>query len=153
MQATTSGFDLAHHNIFFAEDYAEEFDAIFRRRAIAAAPTVYVCAQDRGEAGGAVDGAPERLLALVNAPADGDVAPLDAAALTDLEDRTFGLLQDCGLLVNRRAEASVVTTPTGFHDLFPATGGALYGPAVHGATATFKRPGSRTRVPGLYLGA
>ena len=151
LQATTSGFDLAHHNVFFAEDYAEEFDAIFRRRAIAAAPTVYVCAQDRGEAGGAVDGAPERLLALVNAPADGDVAPLDAAALTDLEDRTFGLLQDCGLLVNRRAEASVVTTPTGFHDLFPATGGALYGRANHGMTGSFRRAGSAGQVPGLYL--
>ena len=151
LQAATSGFDLAHHNVFFAEDYAEEFDAIFRRRAIAAAPTVYVCAQDRGEAGDAVDGAPERLLALVNAPADGDAAPLGPADLDGLAERTFGLLKACGLSVDRRVDASVVTTPTGFHNLFPATGGALYGRANHGMTGSFRRAGSAGRVPGLYL--
>ena len=151
LQARTSGFDLAHHNVFFAEDYAEEFDAIFRRRAIASAPTVYVCAQDRGEAGGAVDGAPERLLALVNAPADGDMAPLGPAALDELGGQTFGLLEACGLVVDRQAKASVVTTPAEFHGLFPATGGALYGRANHGVTGSFRRAGSAGRVPGLYL--
>ena len=149
LQAKTSGFDLAHHNVFFAEDYAEEFDAVFRRRTIAAAPTVYVCAQDRGEAGGVADGTPERLLALVNAPADGDLAPLGPAALDDLAGRTFGLLQACGLQVDRRAE--ITTTPDGFHALFPATGGALYGRANHGAMGSFSRAGSAGRVPGLYL--
>lgn len=150
LHARTSGFDLAHHNVFFAEDYAEEFAAIFRRRSIAAAPTVYLCAQDRGEAGRLAPGAPERLLALVNAPADGDVAPLGAAAVADLGQRVFGLLEACGLSV-RRAEAGVVTTPTEFNGLFPATGGALYGRANHGATGSFRRAGSAGRTPGLYL--
>ena len=151
LQARTSGFDLAHHNVFFAEDYAEEFAATFRRRDIAAAPTVYLCAQDRGEAGGFTEGAPERLLALVNAPADGDAAPLGAAAIADLGQRAFGLLEACGLSVDRHAEASVVTTPSGFHELFPATGGALYGRANHGATGSFRRAGAAGRVPGLFL--
>jgi 1-hydroxycarotenoid 3,4-desaturase len=35
--------------------------------------------------------------------------------------------------------------------LFPATGGALYGRATHGWRASFLRPGSRTKLPGLYL--
>ncbi len=35
--------------------------------------------------------------------------------------------------------------------LFPATGGALYGRSSHGWTASFQRPGARTRIPGLYL--
>ncbi len=151
LSARTSGFELAHHNVFFAEDYAEEFAAIFRRRGIAAAPTVYLCAQDRGEAGGVVDGTPERLLALVNAPADGDMAPLGAGAVADLGKRAFRLLAACGLWVERQAGATVVTTPTGFHDLFPATGGALYGRANHGSTGSFRRAGARGRVPGLYL--
>jgi 1-hydroxycarotenoid 3,4-desaturase len=149
MQARTSGFDLTHHNVFFAEDYAEEFDAIFRRRTIAAAPTVYVCAQDRGEAGGVADSTHERLLVLVNAPADGDLAPLGPAALDDLAGRTFALLQACGLQVDRLAE--VTTTPSGFHALFPATGGALYGRANHGTMGSFSRAGSAGRIPGLYL--
>jgi 1-hydroxycarotenoid 3,4-desaturase len=143
----TSGFDLAHHNVFFAEDYAVEFDAVFRQRRVADAPTVYICAQDRGEAGEPpAPGAPERLLVLVNAPPDGDVAPLDAAAH---EARSFGLLEECGLHVERGA--MVATTPTGFEALFPATGGALYGRANHGMMGSFARPGARGKLPGLYL--
>jgi len=39
----------------------------------------------------------------------------------------------------------------GFQPFVPATGGALYGPASHGWRASFKRPGSRSQVRGLYL--
>ena len=45
----------------------------------------------------------------------------------------------------------MVTDPAGFEQLFPSTGGALYGPTSHGWTASFDRPGSRSRVPRLYL--
>jgi len=45
----------------------------------------------------------------------------------------------------------VRTTPRDFERLFPATGGALYGPLQHGWRASFLRPGARTRLPGLYL--
>ncbi len=68
-----------------------------------------------------------------------------------MRDRTFGLLERCGLRVQRRPEQTVVTTPAGFDQLFPATGGALYGQTSHGWRASFARPGARTKVPGLYL--
>ena len=45
----------------------------------------------------------------------------------------------------------MTTTPAEFARLFPGTGGALYGRASHGWMASFKRPGARTRLPGLYL--
>ena len=45
----------------------------------------------------------------------------------------------------------MVTTPSEFAKLYPATGGALYGQAVHGAMAAFRRPGARSSIPGLYL--
>ena len=149
VNAPTAGFDLAHHNVFFDEDYAAEFGAIFRRRDICAAPTVYVCAQDRGAAATPpAPGAPERMLVLVNAPADGDVAPLDAGAVAA---RGFGLMRACGLEVSLDAGEAVVTTPAGFHALFPATGGALYGRANHGMMGSFGRAGAASRLPGLYL--
>ncbi len=44
-----------------------------------------------------------------------------------------------------------MTTPQDFDRLFPATGGALYGRASHGWKASFRRPGSATAIPGLYL--
>ena len=150
LAARTSGFDLAHLNVFFAEDYAREFDAIFHERCITEAPTVYLCAQDRGEAGTYQPGTPERLLALINAPADGDRAPLDEAAVADLSARAFGLMQACGLSIEASGDP-VVTTPSGFNALFPATGGALYGRVNHGMMGSFARAGARGKVPGLYL--
>jgi len=147
VNAPTAGFDLAHHNVFFAEDYAAEFDAVFTRRRVAEAPTVYICAQDRGETEPPpAPGAPERLLVLVNAPPDGDVARFDAPAEAA---RAFGLFAACGLHVGQ--EGMVATTPEGFHARFPATGGALYGRANHGMTGSFARPGARGPLPGLYL--
>ncbi len=147
LRTTASGFPLHHHNVFFTEDYPEEFAAIFRRREVPAAPTVYVCAQDRD-----ADAAPaggERLLVLINAPADGDRRDFDAE-LPAFRDRAFGVLRDCGLAV-ADPDGGVATTPTGFARLFPGSGGALYGPAARGAVGVFRRGAAWTRVPGLYL--
>ncbi|NKE44588.1 phytoene desaturase [Roseomonas frigidaquae] len=154
MNAVTHGFPLSHHNVFFAEDYAAEFAAIFRARRITEAPTVYICAQDRGEEGGHAGvpyGTAERLLLLVNAPPDGDLADLSPDALEQLQHRSLALLQRCGLTIETSPANTTCTTPAGFHGLFPGTGGALYGRASHGATGTFARPGAASRLPGLFL--
>ncbi len=144
----TAGLPLTHHNVFFAEDYAEEFDAIFRRREVCAAPTVYVCAQDRGT-GEVTPGTAERLLLLINAPPDGDRRDMQTA-VPELRRRTLDLLRSCGLEVGLPEECATPTTPSGFDALFPASGGALYGRASHGATGTFARAGGATGLPGLY---
>jgi 1-hydroxycarotenoid 3,4-desaturase len=149
--AQTQGFPLLRHTVFFSDDYAAEFDDIFRRSRLPAAPTVYVCAQDRGDGDSAPPSGPERLLCLVNAPAIGDTHPFDAMEIEQCAERTFRQLERCGLRVQRQPEATVVTTPTQFERLFPATGGALYGRASHGWRASFSRPGSTSRLPGLYL--
>jgi 1-hydroxycarotenoid 3,4-desaturase len=149
--AQTEGFPLARHTVFFSDGYAAEFDDIFRHARLPAAPTVYVCAQDRDDAGGTGADGPERLLCLVNAPPTGDRHSFDEPEIRACEERTFALLARCGLQVHRQPDRTAVTTPADFDRLFPATGGALYGPASHGWTASFSRPGARTRVPGLYL--
>lgn len=155
MKARIRGFDLEHHNVFFASDYPDEFRAIFDRREITAAPTVYLCAQDRGvlaDAASAPSGRePERLLVLVNAPADGDSHRWSAAEIAELESRSFGLLRDCGLEFDRTDGDAIITTPTQFAELFPGSGGALYGRASAGAMSTFQRPGAQSSVAGLYL--
>jgi 1-hydroxycarotenoid 3,4-desaturase len=148
--AKTSGFPLHRHNVFFSRDYPTEFDAIFRHGALPEEPTVYVCAQDRGDDDAPIDGQ-ERLLVLVNAPANGDRHNYDAAEVERCAERTFGALERCGLTITRQKQRMQVTTPADFHALFPATGGALYGRSSHGWTASFQRPGVRTRIPGLYL--
>lgn len=147
--AKTSGFPLSRHNVFFSRNYAAEFDDIFNHDTLPHEPTVYVCAQDR-ETGSAITGE-EKLLILVNAPANGDRHSYDTAEVEQCAQRTFGVLERCGLQIRRRPEAMKVTTPADFNQLFPATGGALYGRSSHGWTASFQRPGARTRIPGLYL--
>ena len=148
--AESEGFPLTRHNVFFSADYAAEFAEIFAHARLPSQPTVYVCAQDRDDGRRAPDG-PERLLCLVNAPATGDIRPFGHAEIEPCETATFSLLERCGLRIRRRPEATVVTGPADFARLFPATGGALYGQASHGWRASFQRPGTRTRVPGLYL--
>jgi 1-hydroxycarotenoid 3,4-desaturase len=151
MVARAEGFALARHSVFFSANYAAEFDDLFRRRRLPEEPSVYVCAQDRTDGPVApMDGA-ERLLCLVNAPPTGDLHEFEPEEIERCEKTAFGLLTRCGLIVHRAQEATQVTSPSDFHRLFPATSGALYGPATHGWRASFTRPGSRSRIPGLYL--
>ena len=138
----TSGFPLARHNVFFSRDYSQEFREL--TNGYPSEPTVYICAQDReGHQGG-----PERLLILVNSPANGDHAP---ESRDKVERAMRAKLERCGLDVKWNGGAMVVTDPQRFGALFPATGGALYGRASHGWMASFQRPGARTAIPGLYL--
>jgi 1-hydroxycarotenoid 3,4-desaturase len=151
IHARTEGFPLARHNVFFDDDYASEFDDVFTQRRLPRQGTVYVCAQDRLH-----DDAPpsgrERLLALVNAPADGDTNTFDATEIEPCEHRSLALLQHCGLTLDLKSRAQVLRrTPADFNRLYPGSGGALYGPATHGWMALFKRPGAATALPGLYL--
>jgi 1-hydroxycarotenoid 3,4-desaturase len=149
--AETEGFPLLRHTVFFSRDYPDEFSAIFERSHLPHEPTVYVCAHDRDGRDGAFQGGPERLLCLVNAPAVGDTQSFDPKEIEQCEKRAFALLQRCGLRVHKDPDTSLITTPAVFHGLFPATGGALYGQASHGWRASFNRPETRTKLPGLYL--
>ncbi|MGI4765191.1 MAG: FAD-dependent oxidoreductase [Janthinobacterium lividum] len=67
------------------------------------------------------------------------------------EERTFRQLERFGLTAERPPGSTLPTAPSDFADLFPGPGGALYGPASHGWMASFRRPGSRSRLPGLFL--
>lgn len=150
MSAETAGFPLLRHNVFFSRDYAAEFDDLVVRRRLPRAPTAYVCAQDRDDRSSGLHGR-ERLLCLVNAPPTGDDATIDASEITLCEELTFARLRRCGLDIDRHPARTTVTTPSDFARMFPATGGALYGRASHGWMASFRRPGARTAIPGLYL--
>jgi 1-hydroxycarotenoid 3,4-desaturase len=147
--ARCEGFPLLRHNVFFARDYAAEFDAIFKRGEIPAEATVYVCAQDRGDDPEAPD--KERLLCLINAPAKGDTHAFDEAEIEKCRASMLALLKRCGLTLTTEPQATVATSPRGFEQLFPATGGALYGQASHGWMASFQRPSAHSKIPGLHL--
>ncbi|TKD12863.1 1-hydroxycarotenoid 3,4-desaturase CrtD [Polyangium fumosum] len=144
------GYPLTRHNVFFSKDYHEEFRDLFDRGVLPREPTVYVCAQDRDDGDQAPPG-PERFLCLVNAPARGDQRALTTSEIKQCETAAFSLLERAGLVLPPFAAPPVVTTPSEFDRMFPATGGALYGPASHGWKSPFVRAASRTKIPGLYL--
>lgn len=169
--ARPRGFELQHHNVFFASDYPAEFRRIFEDRRMTETPTVYLCAQARearmaaagaasvratadGVSGDEATAAPEPMLLLVNAPADGD-RPWPAPGMATEEQargRALAVMAACGLrLEESDLKTGTCTTPAGFAKLFPGTGGALYGRANHGPFGIFERPSARLDVPGLYL--
>jgi 1-hydroxycarotenoid 3,4-desaturase len=150
VQTVPEGFPLLRHTVFFSDDYRAEFDALKRGR-LPEMPTVYICAQDRADADVAATAAPERLLCLVNAPAAGDSGKPNREEIARCAERTLHQLRRCGLTLDLDRQQTVTTGPAQFGTLFPATGGALYGPNAHGWAASFRRPGARTKLPGLYL--
>ena len=148
-RGSATGFPLVRHNVFFSPDSATEFGALAAGRR-ADDPSVYVCAQDRAADDSAPPTGAERFQIIVNAPPTGDTHPLTQAETDQCTQSMRATLNRCGLMLDLPERATVLTTPDGFAKLFPQTGGALYGPASHGWAASFRRPGSRTRIPGLY---
>jgi 1-hydroxycarotenoid 3,4-desaturase len=142
--------DRLPHEVLFPADYDAEFADIFDRDRPPAAPTVYLCAQERchGLQGWAND---EPVFVMANAPAEpasGARAPevwttLEAAV--EQRIRAAGLWSEDDALVWRRSPADLAAA-------FPGSRGAIYGAASNDRFAAFKRPPNRVRsVPGLYL--
>ena len=149
---TCEGFDLQHHNVFFSPDYRREFDDIAAGRA-PCDPTVYLCAQDRSariEGGDSpAKGQRERIQMIVNAPSNGDTHTPSSQEIEQCNQAMRHTLARCGLTLEDPMPHHLAT-PQEWEQLFPATGGALYGRASHGWAASFLRQGPRTRIPGLY---
>ncbi len=142
-KSKTKGFPLDHHNVFFSSNYRKEF-ADIKSGTPPENPTAYVC-----RLGSEEPDTQQRLQIIVNAPANGDTkiyAPKERERCTSNMLRS---LEKRGLSLEPDFPHKLVT-PTDFSTLFPATGGALYGRASHGWAASFLRPGSRTRIRGLY---
>ncbi len=145
--ARAAGPALAHHNVFFCDDYQAEFDALGVGR-MPADPTLYVCAQDRG---GKEPQGLERFEIIMNAPPFRDGAALNPREAEKCRTRVFDTLASFGLSFDPPPPESSLTTPAGFAALFPGSDGSLYGRSPHGMTASLKRPRARTALPGLYL--
>ena len=135
---------LRHHNLFFTADPAQEFGPI-GRGLMPAAPTLYLCAQDR-ELGPAPP--VERFQIIMNGPADHQASKDEDQAC---QDRCFPHLRNLGLGFSPPPTAAWLTRPSDLATRFPGSKGAIYGQSPEGMMAAFRRPTARTRLPGLYL--
>ncbi len=142
--ATASGPPLVHHNVFFTADPAQEFGPVGKGRA-AVAPSLYICAQDRAH--GTPTG-PERFEIIINAPAGLPASPEEDSLC---QSRTFQTLARFGLTFSPAPPTTALTTPAMLGQMFPASGGAIYGRSPEGMLATFQRAPTITALPGLVL--
>ncbi|AHF04707.1 CrtD protein [Marichromatium purpuratum 984] len=148
--AKPKGFPLQYHNVFFPRDYKLEFRQVFDDLTLPSEPSVYICAQDRGNPEAPEPTDAERLLVMVNAPARGDTQVLPEADIRTCEARVMELLEHCGLTFEDSQEVAV-TTPAYFDRTYPGSGGAVFGRVTHGLFGSFDRAKAETRVPGLFM--
>jgi phytoene desaturase len=142
---------LAHHNIFFSDDYKAEFDALFEDLRPAKSPTIYVCATSQTDQTQA-PAEQENLFVLVNAPYTSDrtnwtkeAEPYRNLIIKKLED--FGLKD-----LKSSIDFQKIITPEDFEKTYAANRGSIYGVSSNGIFSAFLRPPNRARqIENLYF--
>ena len=142
---------LAHHNIFFSDDYKTEFHRIFNLKIFASRPTIYVCASSKTDATQAPAGH-ENLFVLVNAPYTAEITKwhIEAEPYRDLiikKLEKFGL-KDLGISI----EFEQIITPEDFERIFNANRGSIYGVSSNGIFSAFRRiPNKSKDIENLFF--
>jgi phytoene desaturase len=142
---------LAHHNIFFSDDYFAEFEAIFKDLRPARNPTVYVCAATRTDRTQAPEGC-ENLFVLINAPHTGAQTNWEKEK-RDYRDLIVGKLEDSGLKdLENSIDFEQIITPEDFEKKYRANRGSIYGVSSNGIFSAFLRPPNKARkIENLYF--
>jgi phytoene desaturase len=141
---------LAHHNLFFADDYRREFAQIFADGQPPDAPSIYLAITSKTDADHAPPGG-ENWFVLVNAPAaDGR---FDWAARADeYGAHVLERLAHFGYDVRDTLDHTQIITPLDLERMNGARRGALYGASSNDRFAAFRRPHNRAPgVRGLYF--
>jgi len=142
---------LAHHNIFFSDDYKAEFDALFKDLRPAASPTIYVCATSKTEETQSPENC-ENLFVLINAPYTNErtdwtkekgsyrnliIKRLESFGLEDLQESI---------------EFERIITPEDFEREYRTNRGSIYGVSSNGIFSAFLRvPNKAKSVENLYF--
>jgi phytoene desaturase len=142
---------LAHHNIFFSDDYRAEFDALFNQKIPAPNPTIYICATSRTDDSQSPEGH-ENLFVLVNAPYTSDEIDWQSQAKS-YRDLIIKKLESFGL---EDLESSIdfeqIITPTDFETKYRANKGSIYGISSNGIFSAFMRvPNKSKDIENLYF--
>ncbi len=142
---------LAHHNIFFSDDYRSEFDAIFKQKRPAQNPTVYVCAASRADEMQSPAGC-ENLFVLVNAPYTSERTDWQIEAKS-YRDLIIKKLENFGLTdLEKSIEFEQIITPEDFEKKYNVNRGSIYGVSSNGVFSAFLRPPNKSKdIENLYF--
>lgn len=142
---------LAHHNIFFSKNYAEEFNQLFIDKKFPDDPTIYVSITARTDKEHAPK-AHDNYFVLVNAPAN--TRTIDWAKQgPDYARLVIKRLEEHGLMrLSQHIQYQHLFSPADFAARDISTDGALYGWASHSPlTALFRPPLQSPDHPELYF--
>jgi phytoene desaturase len=141
---------LTHHNIFFPDDYQQEFVDIFDRGVPPARPTIYVSITSKTTPDDAPRGH-ENWYVMVNAPAIGPEFDWTSQAWA-YRDVVLDELADFGFELRDKIVIERMITPTDIETRTASWRGALYGELFDSPWVAFRRPTSRAGdIKNLYL--
>ena len=142
---------LAHHNIFFSDDYRAEFDALFRDLRPAINPTIYVCATSKTDETQSPANC-ENLFVLVNAPYTSKKTDW-AKEAKSYRDLIVQKLEKFGLTdLEKSIEYEQTITPDDFESKYRTNRGSIYGISSNGIFSAFLRVPNRAReIENLYF--
>jgi len=146
--------DLEHHNVFFPENYDDEFNSIFginKKISPVAEPTIYICSPSDPKMTPRGD---ESWFMLINAPRHD---PNDGVDWSNLElknsytEQILSVLSKRGFESRDRVTWQDTITPADLEKNTLAPGGSIYGTSSNGMRSAFLRPENVTKIPNLYL--
>lgn len=142
--------ELGLHNIFFSEDYRKEFDHIFKKKAVAPDPTVYVNITSKHSPEDAPEGM-ENWFVMVNVPANNGqdwdklIPEIKESVLQKLERM---LKTD----ISRHIKTESILEPRTIESKTSSYQGALYGSSSNNRYAAFLRhPNFHQKIKNLYF--
>lgn len=141
---------LKHHNIFFSENYEDEFEAIFEKKEMPDDPTIYIANTSFSDPHHAPKDS-SNLFILVNSPyldgQDWDSISQNYTSflIRELQDRGLTGLKDS-------IEFKKTITPRDFYTKFLSNKGSIYGTSSNSRMAAFLRPRNKERTfENLYM--
>ena len=138
------------HNIFFSEDYAQEFRHIFEEKTIWHDPTVYINITSKYEKDDAPEGC-ENWFTMINVPHNSG-QDWDALIATARQNILNKLSRILGTDIEPLIEQEAILDPRTIESKTSSAFGALYGNSSNSRYAAFLRHANRSSsIKGLYF--
>ncbi|WYP28121.1 phytoene desaturase family protein [Alkalihalobacillus sp. FSL W8-0930] len=140
---------LIHHQVYFSEDYQQEFKDLFEKRMYSDQPTIYICNSSYTDHSASPDG--DNLFILVNAPALQSHGT--ARDVEEYKQHIYHVLKTVyGLDLAPHIAQDQVISPKHIQGDYNAYKGALYGVSANTKKNAFLRPANRAKdVINLYF--
>jgi phytoene desaturase len=146
--------DFEHHNVFFPENYDDEFDSIFgigKKVSPVSDPTIYICSPNDSKMTPAGN---ESWFMLINAPRHDPVNGVDwsdSELKHSYTEQILTALKNRGFSTEGRISWQQTVAPDDLERNTLAPGGSIYGTSSNGMRSAFLRPENVTKIPNLYL--